>query len=301
MMHVRVRRKSGGIHVIVRMLHVTLVGAASVVLSCLTPLCDALTNVTLPPPAADGGLYVIDVQAEYPAANWSDVDRLYIPAGHYKFLRLGNLPDRCGIGAKPLIITNLGGQVRVGGLGFYYVMAISGGCNWKLTGKFDAAEQTGHIDYQGHADGAHADSQGTYGILIDDAYSACEDGQGGCPYNLTSCANRPSPCPNEVAGLTVGSNAPSSQPQPPTSDFEISYVEITDTGFAGLVVKTDNKADLPCGTAGQKCESMVDYTMRNVKIHDMYIHDVLSEGMYLGSTQNSDAQHSFENLRVYNK
>lgn len=288
-----------------------LVGAS--VLSCLTPksstlLCDALlSNITLPPPGTNTdpseGMYVIDVQAAYPNANWSDVDRLYIPSGHYKFLRLGNLPDRCQPGGKPLVITNLGGQVRVGGLGHYYMFAISGGCNWKLTGKYDLAAQTGHVDYQGHADGAYANSQGTYGILIDDAYSACEDGQDGCPYNISVCTTpKKTSCPYEIAGLTVGSNAPSSQPQPPTSDFEISYVEITDTGFAGLVIKTDNHPDLECGTTdGQKCTSMNDYNMRNVAIHDMYIHDVLSEGMYLGSTQNSDAQHSFENLRVYNK
>ena len=280
-----------------------LVGAAT---SLLCRLCDALTNVTLSPPDANGGLYDIDVQASYTAANWSDVDRLYIPAGHYKFMRIGNLPDRCGENQKPLVITNLGGQVRVGGLGHYYIMGISGGCNWVLTGKYDPTEETGDINYPGHADGAYANSNGTYGILIDDAYSACEDGQDGCPYNLTSCAD--TNCPNEVPGLAIGSNAPSSKPQPPTSDFEISYVEMRDTGFAGLSVKTDNKQGLPCGLGGDlcgidgnQCCSMTDYTMRNVKIHDLYIHDVLSEGLYLGSTQNSAAQHSFENLRVYNK
>lgn len=274
-----------------------LVGAAT---NLLCRLCDALTNVTLPPPDANGGLYVINVQTSYPAANWSDVDRLYIPAGNYTYMRIGNLPNRCGDNQKPLIITNLGGQVRVGGLGFYYVMSISGGCNWKLTGKYDPAEETGDINYPGHADGAYANSQGTYGILVDDAYSACEDGQEGCPYNLTTCAS--TNCPNKATGLTISSNAPASQPQPPTSDFEISYVEIRDTGFAGLSAKTDNNQNLPCSPeAGKLCSSMTNYTMRNVKIHDLYIHDVLSEGMYLGSTQNSAAQHSFENLRVYNK
>ena len=275
-----------------------LVGAAT---NLLCGLCDALINVTLPLPDANGGMYVIDVQASYPAANWSDVDQLYIPAEHYKYMRIGNLPHRCGGNQKPLVITNLGGQVRVGGLGHYYIMGISGGCNWVLTGKYDPTEETGDIKFQGHAGGKYADSQGSYGILIDDAYSACEDGQDGCPYNLTSCADRPVPCPYEVPGLAIGSNAPSSQPQPPTSDFEISYVEMRDTGFAGLSIKTDNKKELPCGIGNQTCSSMTNYTMRNVKIHDLYIHDVLSEGMYLGSTQNSAAQHSFENLRVYNK
>lgn len=270
-----------------------LVGAAT---SLLCRLCDALTNVTLPGPDANGGLYVIDVQGSYPA-NWSDVDRLYIRADHYKYMRIGNLPDRCGKNQKPLVITNLGGQVRVGGLGHYYIMGISGGCNWVLTGKYNPTEETGDTKFQGHAGGKYANSQGTYGILIDDAYSACEDGQNGCPYNLTSCAG--TGCPNEVPGLAIGSNAPTSQPQPPTSDFEISYVEMRDTGFAGLSVKTDNKN--LCGIGGDLCSSMTDYTMRNVKIHDLYIHDVLSEGLYLGSTQNSAAQHSFENLRVYNK
>ena len=39
--------------------------------------------------------------------------------------------------------------------------------------------------------------------------------------------------------------------------------------------------------------------MDNVKIHDNYIHDTISEGVYLGSTQ-AQPQHKFRNLEFYN-
>ena len=42
------------------------------------------------------GLYLPDVQASYPEVDWSTLERLYIPAGHYKFITLGNLQDKLG-------------------------------------------------------------------------------------------------------------------------------------------------------------------------------------------------------------
>ena len=66
----------------------------------------------LPTPSPGNGIWYTDLQASFPAVNWSDLDRLYIPAGHYPNLLLGGLPDRSP--SDPLVITNTGGQVRVG-------------------------------------------------------------------------------------------------------------------------------------------------------------------------------------------
>lgn len=205
---------------------------------------------TLPVPAGTKpALYHPDLAAEYPAVDWSTLDRLYIPAGAYRSILLGGLPTRSA--SRPLVITNLGGQVRVGGEAQNYVFAIHGGKNWALTGRHDATRKTGDAAFPGHAGGAYAHSQGTYGFLIDDAFSKAG-----------------------LSGLAVGARA---------SDFELDMLEVTRAEFAGLVVKTDDD-----GTA----------LMRHVRIHDLYVHDVGSEGIYLGSTQ-AQPQHAFEELRIH--
>lgn len=225
-----------------------LIGAA-VILPFMARAGSGLETFTLPLPNPGNGIYFPDVQASFPGVDWQNLDRLYIPAGHFKFLRLGNLPVRSA--ANPLVITNSGGQVRVGGLGHYYNFVIGGGASWKLTGRYDAGAMTGHVDYPGHA-ASYATSRGRYGILIDDAFE--DDGN---------------------SGLGVGGGA---------TDFEIEFVEIRAVDFAGMLIKSDDD-----GAA----------TMANVRIHDTYIHDVGSEGFYIGSTQ-SEPQHTFTGLRLYN-
>lgn len=205
---------------------------------------------TLPVPAGDApALYHPDLAAAFPAVDWSRLDRLYIPAGTYRTILLGGLPRRSA--SRPLVITNHGGQVRVGGRAGNYVFVIHGGKNWVLTGRYDAAAGTGDAGYRGHGDGAFAHSQGTYGFLVDDAFSKVG-----------------------LSGIAVGDGA---------TDFELDMLEITRAEFAGLVVKTDDDGDA---------------LMRNVRIHDLYVHDVGSEGLYLGSTQ-AQPQHAFEGLRVH--
>lgn len=194
-------------------------------------------------------LYFTDVQAKYPSVDWQKIDRLYIPAGNYKSILLGNLPARPK--ERPLVITNLGGQVKIGGQAGNYVFALQGGANWILTGRYDPDSKTGDAGFRGHAEGGFAHSQGTYGIFIDDAFSKVG-----------------------LSGLTVGGKA---------TDFEIDAIEVARVEFAGIVAKTDND-----GSA----------TMKNVKLHDAYIHDTGSEGIYFGSTQ-APPQHAFENLHVY--
>jgi len=185
----------------------------------------------------------------FPEVDFNTLDRLYIPAGKYRTIQLGGLPTRSP--ERPLVITNLGGQVHVGGDAANFVFAINGGSNWVLSGRYDAISKTGDSAFRGHADGAYAHSQGSYGIVSDDAFSKAG-----------------------LSGLSIGGKA---------TDFEVEMLEVTRAEFAGIVAKTDND-----GSA----------TMRNVKLHDVYVHDTGSEGIYFGSTQ-AQPQHSFENLHVY--
>lgn len=199
---------------------------------------------------SDGsGIYFIDVQASFPDVDWETLDRLYIPAGHYSFIRLGNLPDRSS--DDPLIISNIDGQVRVGGLGHYYLMVLSGGSNWVLTGRYDAESETGDVNYPGHRGGNFANSQDTYGIMVDDDYVY-----------------------SGVSGLKVSD----------ATEFSVEYLEIKEVDFAGMSMKTDDDGDA---------------LMEGVSLHDNYIHDTGSEGLYIGSTQ-SQPQHLITDWEIYN-
>jgi hypothetical protein len=209
-----------------------------------------LETFTLPAPAAGEGIFHGDLQASFPGLDWTTLDRLYIPAGHWKAVFLGNLPDRSS--DRPLVITNLGGQVRIGGLGFNnYVFLLTGGSHWVLTGRYDAAAQTGSPDFRGHAAG-YAHSQGRYGIFLDDAFESTGE-----------------------SGLAISGGA---------TDFEVEFLEIARVGFAGALIKTDDQGNAH---------------MANVRLHDLYIHDTGSEGLYIGSTQ-SPPQHKFPALQLYN-
>jgi hypothetical protein len=208
-------------------------------------------TVTFTLPAIDpgAGYYYPDIQASFPEVDWARLDRLYIPAGHYRFIRIGNLPTRDP--STPIVITNLGGQVRVGGLGHYYLFALGGGSGWVLTGRYDPLSATGDAAFPGHRGGAYANSQGTYGILVDDDF--VREGN---------------------HGIAVGGRA---------TRFEIEHVEVREIGFAGISIKTDDD-----GTAH----------MEDVVVHDVYIHDVGSEGFYIGSTQ-AQPQHTFRSLVLH--
>jgi hypothetical protein len=200
-------------------------------------------------PGGKPEIYYPDLVASFPEVDFTTLDRLYVPAGEYKTILLGKLPERTP--ERPLVITNRGGQVRVGGQAANYVMSLGGGTNWILTGRYDPTSKTGDAEFRGHAEGAYAHSQGSYGFLIDDAFS--KEG---------------------LTGLSIGGKA---------SDFELDCLEVARAEFAGIVAKTDND-----GAA----------TMKNVKVHDLYIHDTGSEGVYFGSTQ-MQPQHAFENLQIY--
>ncbi|RED51157.1 Ig-like domain-containing protein [Cohnella lupini] len=191
-------------------------------------------------------IYSNDIQADYPGVNWQTVKRLYIPAGHYDYIRLNNLPQRAA--NNPLIITNYGGKVEISS-NFQYTFFIGGGSNWKLTGEYNNTLKTGHASYTGHANGNYANSKGNYGIEVGRSSNS---------------------------SIMVSNRA---------TNFELSFLEIHHSGFAGLLVKTDGDA-----TA----------TMDGVKIHDNYIHDIEAEGMYFGNTSGTANQHMFTNLKIYN-
>jgi hypothetical protein len=195
-------------------------------------------------------IYLADVQATFPQVDWATLDRLYIPAGHYRFIHIGNLPVRSA--GRRLVITNTGGQVRVGALGHHYLFNLAGGANWVLTGRYDPVSKTGDAGYPGHRGGQFAHTQGRYGIVVDDAFTS-----------------------SGVSGLAVRGGA---------TDFEIEFVEIARVEFAGIMAKTDSTAQA---------------TMSNVALHDNYIHDTGSEGLYIGSTQ-AQPQHQIRNWRIHN-
>jgi hypothetical protein len=59
-----------------------------------------------------------------------------------------------------------------------------------------------------------------------------------------------------------------------STDVEVERWEIANTGFAGIMAKTDPTCD---GTANRGA-----FTQYNTRIHDNYIHDTEGEGLYIG-------------------
>ncbi len=66
-----------------------------------------------------------------------------------------------------------------------------------------------------------------------------------------------------------------------STNYEVSHIEIHDTGFAGVTAKTDPVCD---GSADQD-----QFVQRDIELHHLYVHDTGGEGFYVGSTQ-SDGQ-----------
>jgi hypothetical protein len=164
------------------------------------------TSFTLP---AAEELYYPDVQASFPEVDWATLDRLYIAAGKYKHLNIGNLPERSA--DRPLIITNKGGQVQVGpDIGGNYIWSMGGGSNWILTGRYDPDSETGDEAFPGHRCGKYAGSRGKYGFLSDDAFDVT--------------------APYLHMGISVGA----------ATDFRIEFTEITRSGFAGIRLLNDH-------------------------------------------------------------
>lgn len=89
-----------------------------------------------------------------------------------------------------------------------------------------------------------------------------------------------------------------------STDFEIDHLEIYNTGFAGIISKTNPKCDLTANRG-----YFVQY---NTIFHDNYVHKTGGEGMYIGHTyyngypqscdgsQNTLYPHDLVNVKVYN-
>lgn len=189
-----------------------------------------VSSLTLDGPVNAGGLYLIDIQKSYPDVDWQTLDRLYIPAGEYRFIRIGNLPDRSD--NNPLIITNKGGQVLVGGQGHHYAMEITGGTNWVLTGRYDSLSLTGDVSYVGHRGGVFANTQGQYGFLVDDDFG------------------------NAGSGIRASY----------ATKFQIEYIEIREVYFAGMLLKRSGAS-----TADMEGVSINDNYIHDTGSEGLYI------------------------------
>lgn len=86
-----------------------------------------------------------------------------------------------------------------------------------------------------------------------------------------------------------------------TTYVEVDHVEIGGSGFAGIMAKTDPTCD--------NATIRGNFVMRNVFIHDNYIHDTGGEGMYIGHTFylkgvslscGTRLPHILENVKIYN-
>jgi len=144
-------------------------------------------------------------------------DVVCIAASNKKYLGLKNFHGTPG---NPIIFKNCGGQVVMGGQGWYYAMRMDNCTYFNLTGTGDPNYQYGFktIDTP----------DGTMGMLID--------------------------------GLST--------------DCEVDHVEIANSGFAGIMAKSDPDC------TGRPNRG--NFVMKNVSIHDNYIHGTKGEGMYIG-------------------
>jgi hypothetical protein len=85
-----------------------------------------------------------------------------------------------------------------------------------------------------------------------------------------------------------------------TTNVEVDHVEILNSGFAGIMAKTEPG----CNDATLRG----NFVMRNVFLHDNYIHDTGGEGFYVGHTFYGGIQtdcgfrlpHVMENVKIYN-
>lgn len=64
-----------------------------------------------------------------------------------------------------------------------------------------------------------------------------------------------------------------------SSDIEIDHIEITKTGFAGIMAKTD-----PSNNCADKTPERPNFRMNNIHLHHNYIHDIGGEGFYIGNS-----------------
>ena len=77
-----------------------------------------------------------------------------------------------------------------------------------------------------------------------------------------------------------------------TNHIEIEYCEITNVGASAIAAKIDD--------AGNGIEGPDNsFVMRDIIIHDNYIHDIGMEGIYIGQSSSSPVWHSTVNVKIY--
>lgn len=74
-----------------------------------------------------------------------------------------------------------------------------------------------------------------------------------------------------------------------STNYEIDHVEVFETGFAGVMSKTDPLCD---GSADQDV-----FVQRDVRLHHLYVHDTGGEGFYVGSTQSAGHEISCDGMQ----
>ncbi|QJW89963.1 hypothetical protein HNV11_11540 [Spirosoma taeanense] len=62
-----------------------------------------------------------------------------------------------------------------------------------------------------------------------------------------------------------------------STNCEITRVEVSQSGFAGMMIKTDPSKNDPTTWLG-------NFVMKDVHVHDNYVHDTLGEGFYIGNS-----------------
>lgn len=84
-----------------------------------------------------------------------------------------------------------------------------------------------------------------------------------------------------------------------STNFEVDHIEVHHVGFAGIMAKTDPTCD--------NATVRGNFTMRDISIHDNYIHDTGGEGFYIGHTSydghntgcGKRLPHTIENSKIY--
>lgn len=83
-----------------------------------------------------------------------------------------------------------------------------------------------------------------------------------------------------------------------TTKVEVDHIDIRNSGFCGLMAKTDNALIKVSGGNNNPA----GFVMKNIYIHDNYIFNTDAEGMYIGNTNwaPGNTQHNLDSIFVYN-
>ncbi|WP_165823883.1 right-handed parallel beta-helix repeat-containing protein [Pseudochryseolinea flava] len=86
-----------------------------------------------------------------------------------------------------------------------------------------------------------------------------------------------------------------------STNFEVDHVEVFNIGFAGIMAKTDPNCD--------DATIRGNFVMRDIALHDNYIHDTGGEGFYIGNSFYNNGMkrkcgvrfpHDIEGVKVFN-